>query len=75
MNLSFLRRITNSGNIITEIDGLRFLAIAMVVFFHLDGFLFSELRFDYKDDKESYDWLHDIFLRGYFGVEIFFCAY
>ncbi|MBK7882034.1 MAG: acyltransferase [Saprospiraceae bacterium] len=72
MNLSFLRRITNSGNVITEIDGLRFLAIAMVVFFHLDGFLFSELRFDYKDDKESYGWLHEFFLRGYFGVEIFF---
>jgi len=72
MNLSFLRRITNSGNVITEIDGLRFLAIAMVVFFHLDGFLFSELRFDYQDDKESYDWLHEFFLRGYFGVEIFF---
>jgi len=38
MKLSF-KRITSSGSFIPEIDGLRFIAIASVVLFHLSGFL------------------------------------
>ncbi len=67
-----LRRVTNSGIFIPEIDGLRFIAIAMVVLYHLDGFLFKELVGDYLDCFEDYNLLHDIILHGYFGVEIFF---
>ncbi|MEO6190007.1 MAG: acyltransferase [Saprospiraceae bacterium] len=72
-SLPSFRRITNSGNFIPEIDGLRFLAIALVVLYHLDGFLFKELTSDYKDNLENYNLLHEIMLHGYFGVEIFFC--
>ncbi|MEP7195225.1 MAG: acyltransferase [Saprospiraceae bacterium] len=73
INFSSLRRITSSGNFIPEIDGLRFLAIAMVMLFHLDGFLMKELRGNYIDAVTDYQWLHSIFQYGYFGVEIFFC--
>ena len=72
-SLPSFRRITNSGNFIPEIDGLRFLAIALVVLYHLDGFLFKELTSEYKDNLENYNLLHEIMLHGYFGVEIFFC--
>ena len=37
MNLDKIRRITRDGNWVPEIDGLRFIAIMSVVFFHLTG--------------------------------------
>ncbi len=72
MELSFLRRITSSGKYISVVDGLRFLAIAMVIIYHLDGFIFRELNHTYLDAKTVYSWWHALCLRGYFGVELFF---
>lgn len=70
--ITSLRRVTNSGLFIPEIDGLRFVAIAMVILYHLDGFLFKELQSIYPDDAINFSWWHRILQQGYFGVEIFF---
>lgn len=67
-----LQRVTNSGKFIPEIDGLRFLAISMVLVYHLDGFLMKELQGEYYKGPDAYQWLHRIFQNGYFGVELFF---
>ena len=37
-----LRRITSSGAFIPEIDGLRFVAIMSVLFYHLRGYLLEK---------------------------------
>ncbi len=67
-----LQRVTNSGNFIPEIDGLRFIAIIMVLIYHLDGFLMKELKGDYCDEANHYINLHRFLQNGYFGVELFF---
>ncbi|NOT38829.1 MAG: acyltransferase [Saprospiraceae bacterium] len=69
---SSLQRVTNSGTFIPEIDGLRFLAILMVVFYHLDGFLMKELSFQDFEGLDNYKGLHRFLQNGYFGVELFF---
>ena len=38
-----LSRETSSGRFIPEMDGLRFVAITMVVLYHLNGYLTTEL--------------------------------
>jgi peptidoglycan/LPS O-acetylase OafA/YrhL len=57
------RRITSSGTFIPEIDGLRFVAVASVVLYHLHGFL-------------PIDGMHIPFLaaigHGYRGVNLFY---
>ena len=52
-----LRRITSKGTFIPEIDGLRFVAIASVVMYHLRGFLSPESR---------------LAAHGYRGVNLFY---
>ncbi len=64
-----LRRITNSGRYIPEIDGLRFIAIFSVVLVHVLEFM-SEARPMALDRGES---LVNLFLmQGSWGVELFF---
>lgn len=70
--ITSLRRVTNSGQFIPEIDGLRFVAIAMVILYHLDGYLFKELQAFYPEDALNFSWWHRILQQGYFGVEVFF---
>ncbi|MFN8331892.1 MAG: acyltransferase family protein [Saprospiraceae bacterium] len=60
------------ANFIPEIDGLRFVAIAMVILYHLDGYLFKELQAFYPEDALNFSWWHRILQQGYFGVEVFF---
>ena len=57
-----LRRITSSGRFIPEIDGFRFLAIALVVMFHFDGIY----------PGQSGKFFTAIAQRGLYGVQLFF---
>ncbi|AXB56021.1 acyltransferase family protein [Flavobacterium fluviale] len=70
MQLSF-KRITSSGSFIPEIDGLRFIAIASVVLYHLNGFLTE------KYENQTIDASYNFFLKhllshGHLGVPLFF---
>lgn len=67
------RRETSSKEFIPVIDGLRFLAIAMVVFHHADGFIRNKsalISFSASDafNGQSYN----IFVFGNQGVQLFF---
>lgn len=69
-----LRRIsreTSSGRFIPEMDGLRFMAIAMVVLFHLNGYLMAKTSF-YEHRLDGPDWLCRSAMVGFHGVELFF---
>lgn len=63
-----LKRETSSGNFMPEIDGLRFLAIAIVIFYHVQLFYvaFNVGNFDYNN------FTYYFFKNGFKGVEIFF---
>ncbi len=68
-----LRRVVASGSYIPEIDGLRFIAVAAVIVFHV-----SEMtRLHQAAYAPTGHWLPDLCARllanGKFGVEIFFC--
>jgi peptidoglycan/LPS O-acetylase OafA/YrhL len=73
MRLSNLRRITSSGDYVPEIDGLRFIAIASVVFYHVGGL--TLIKFGVYDQLESMV-LNNSFQRILFhsnrGVPLFF---
>ncbi len=70
MKLSF-RRITSSGSFIPEIDGLRFIAIASVVLFHLSGFLTVKDVNQYSDGMD-YSFSKHLLSHGHLGVPLFF---
>jgi peptidoglycan/LPS O-acetylase OafA/YrhL len=52
-------------------DGLRFVAIAMVVLFHLNGYLMAKASF-YEHGLAGPDWLCRSAMAGFHGVELFF---
>jgi peptidoglycan/LPS O-acetylase OafA/YrhL len=60
--MHLLRRITTSGRFIPEIDGFRFLAIALVVMFHLNGAYRGQPGPVFTAIAE----------RGAYGVQLFF---
>ena len=66
-----LSRITNSGNFIPEIDGLRFVAIITVVLFHLYGFIENKDGSIYSTNY-NFDFIANFLKNGNFGVELFF---
>jgi len=68
----YLKRITSNDQYIPEIEGLRFIAIFLVVFCHINELLFNAGNFDYHDGVEKYQVLNDWMKHGYFGVDIFF---
>jgi len=59
-------RISTTGRFIAEIDGLRFLAIAAVVLYHLCGTIAQQ------SPPERKDYVYVFFAQGWFGVELFF---
>ncbi len=65
-------RETSSGRFIPEMDGLRFVAIAMVVLFHLNGYLMVKTAFYEHGPVAQRDWLCRAALVGSHGVELFF---
>ena len=66
-----LARETSSGRFIPEMDGLRFVAIGMVILFHLNGYLTVKSVFAGTPQLAS-DWLAKVALVGFRGVELFF---
>lgn len=67
------RRETTSKEFIPVIDGLRFLAIAMVVAFHLDGYIKEKsAAFAFGPVNETVAQVPNIFPLGFQGVHLFF---
>lgn len=64
-------RETTSGRFIPEMDGLRFIAIGMVVLFHLNAYLIAKTGF-YEHGGADHDWLSRTALVSSHGVELFF---
>ncbi len=69
--LARLSRETSSGRFIPEMDGLRFVAIAMVILFHVNGYLTAKSPL-YRASAPPSDWLAQAALVGFRGVELFF---
>lgn len=69
---SSLSRETSSGRFIPEMDGLRFVAIAMVVLYHLNGYLRTKTTFYEHGPTMQRDWFCAAALVGFHGVELFF---
>ena len=65
-----LSRETSSGRFIPEMDGLRFIAISMVVVFHLNGYLTAKTA-SYEHGARP-DWCYLLAVQGFHGVELFF---
>ncbi len=63
-----LKRKTSSGNFIAEVDGIRFLAIITVIFYHVQLFFVAKTPFKFNFDNG----LHWLIQNGFKGVEIFF---
>jgi peptidoglycan/LPS O-acetylase OafA/YrhL len=70
MKLSF-RRITSSGKFIPEIDGLRFIVIAIVAIVHVNGYIIIKDEATYVDSF-NFDFLTKIIHHGMFAVPVFF---
>ena len=71
--LRSLSRETSSGRFIPEMDGLRFVAIAMVILYHLNGYLMTKTAFyEHEHGSSAPDWLCRSALVGFHGVELFF---
>jgi peptidoglycan/LPS O-acetylase OafA/YrhL len=69
--LKHLRRRTTSGRFIAEVDGLRFIAIALVVLFHVHDYLTTKFRIP-AGSAANEDWLDRFAATGHYGVHIFF---
>ncbi len=67
-----LRRITTNHLYFPEIDGIRFIAIILVVFFHIYYIFNLKSPIKFTDNKESYQIVNTFFLNGNRGVELFF---
>ena len=69
--LDHLSRKTTSGRFIPEIDSLRFFAIAMVVVYHLAGFVTENDRLAGLKSAGR-GWFYDAASHGHYGVQLFF---
>lgn len=66
-----LGRITSGGNVIREIDGLRFIAIFSVILFHVRAYLNTYMSPALGQDALA-PWINYFLSRGFFGVQLFF---
>lgn len=69
--LGRLSRVTSSGDFIPEIDGMRFLAIALVIVFHINAYYLLKRPIP-PDHSYRESLLHSLLGHGYLGVPIFF---
>jgi len=69
--LKHLRRRTTSGRFIAEVDGLRFVAIALVVLFHVHDYLTTKFRIP-AGNAANEDLLDRFAATGHYGVHLFF---
>ena len=67
-----LRRVTQPGAYIPQIDGLRFLAIALVVIFHIAVFVQNNTPSLAGVSVTELPVLFQVALTGFIGVELFF---
>lgn len=66
------RRITSNQLYFPEIDGIRFLAIILVVLFHAHGYFVAKTGIAFADANAKHTLLDDILSKGDRGVELFF---
>jgi peptidoglycan/LPS O-acetylase OafA/YrhL len=69
-----LRRVVAGGSYIPEIDGLRFIAVASVVIFHVSEMTRIHLGDYVPTGHFLSDICHRLLINGKFGVQIFFCV-
>lgn len=69
--LKKFRRETSSGRFIPQLDGLRFIAITMVVLFHLSGHVASHSPVSFQTPPAE-DRLAQLLVHGHYGVQFFF---
>ena len=67
-----LRRKTNTTSFIPQIDGLRFLAIMMVVLYHINIFVTVKVPFTFTRPTGDYWWMFQFLDSGRKGVFLFF---
>lgn len=64
-----LSRVSRSGEWLAEIDGLRFVAILLVVVFHCEPYVFGNPG---TSSLPGWDLVHHVAERGWIGVPLFF---
>lgn len=66
------KRVTSNQLYFPEIDGIRFVAILLVVFFHIHGYFRAKTEGFFNDTAADHDWTYNFFSKGDRGVELFF---
>jgi len=66
------RRITTSELYFPEIDGIRFLAIVLVLLFHSHGYFMAKSTLPFADDPAVYRPINTLLRHGDRGVQLFF---
>lgn len=66
------RRITSNQLYFPEIDGIRFLAIILVILFHAHGYFVAKTPHHFSDGPGQYPLLETLLSNGDRGVELFF---
>lgn len=70
--LGRLGRTTTSGLYIPEIDGLRSVAIVLVIMVHLRTFIGAQKAYPLPLNGGIEQWFYDVLSHGSFGVQLFF---